>query len=1226
MSPKCRRSVTGFPYAVRNATSVQRSDKCLTSPFTDLRILSLMARALGDNRTKPTFRRRAGSVMAVVLLLAAMAAPGQTPGTGALSGVVYDPQNRAVNHAKVLAENESTHVVRSVTTGAEGNFHIPLLSPGTYTVTVSAPGFTLNATHSVEVTVSETRSLSVQLAIADAGTTIHVSGRAQDVETESSTLGGVVDETAIQTLPLSNRNYTQILGLSPGVVVDLPNAAELGSGTENVASDGATPTANNIQFNGIDANNLAENSAATAETSEVGTAIPAPDTIEEFRVQTANFDAAYGRGTGANVDLVSKSGTNHFHGSAWEFVRNNIFNSNDFFSKLDGQPRPDLKQNQFGAAVGGPIVRDRTFFFGAYQGLTEVNGFGDEQVPALPLLTSDRSTHTLGAQFCPAGHLDSAGQPATGYLTQAGGAQVACDGSNINPIALAILNAKLPDGQFAIPNPQITLPASGPDASDQFPVGQSTFAIPAHYREDQFSINIDQVLGQKNTLSGRFFWSRAPTTEPFSPNAANVPGWGTNELNRNTMFVLADTHVFSSNLVNIARFGYTRFDGLSTVENPLSAAAVGEGTPTGARDASLPAPGLTVGGFTIGDAGTPAQWQVTNSFIWQDTVALTHGRESLRFGAEIKRHEVDEEQPFSISGLLEITTFDDFLLGESAAQNGSPFGLSNIALSNAGGGLFRRNERYNDFAGFAQDDIKLNPRLTLNAGVRYEIFSAPTEISGRLANFDVSTAQTGPIPAQGTYNGFTLPSNYNGPLPGGYGKTSFPGLYQTPLGDVSPRLGAVWQVTQKPLIVLRGGYGFYFDRHSGNLAEQTMDQLPFATQQFVAGDPNGAATLQSPFVPLIPPTSAYPVFMPRTPTSTPFIEATNPNMLDGRTQEYNLNVQVALGGGYLLEVGYVGTQSDHRSGQAEFDQAMLASPQSPVNGETTNSINNVTARLPYQGVSQGSLLTDSVFTANYNALQTSIRKRLQHSFQMEGSYTWSKNLDEVNGEFGTDVFELQLPTNNQNDLRHSSYGPSGTDRDQRFVVNFTWQPPRVAFDSVIARHIVNDWEFSGIGLIQSGIPLSVFDGNAGSVYGLISGEVRAQRSGSNPLTHGTNLSRVIHGYLDPAAFTRAPEAPNGTSLADQDFGNSGVGFVRGPGQHNVDFAVERLFPVSEAGSVHFRTEFFNLTNTPQFANPSTFLGYGDPTAINPVASPSFGRITGTVTNPRIVQFALKYQF
>jgi len=1162
---------------------------------------------------------------AIIVSLLTSAAFAQTPGTGAISGVVYDPANRLVTNATVAAANNATHISRSVTS-TDGVFRMPLLPPGGYTVTVTAPGFAPNVLNPVQVTVSQTTSLNVTLAVGAVGEAVHVLGDSEIVDIDSSTLGGVVNETAVQALPLSNRNYTQILGLSPGVVVDLPNAGELGNGTQNVASNGATPTANNIQFNGIDANNLAENSAATAGTSDVGTAIPAPDSIQEFRVQTANFDAAYGRGTGANVDLVTKSGTNQYHGSAWEFVRNNIFNANDFFSKLDGQPRPDLKQNQFGGSIGGPIRRDKMFFFGAYQGTTDVNGLGGEQNPILPLLTSNRSAATLGAQFCPAGHLNNMGQPATGYLTEAGGAQVACDGSNINPVAVAILNAKLPNGQFAVPSPQVPLPITGPDPSDQFPVGQSTFAPPAHYREDQFTIDLDDTLNDRNTLSGRFFYSRAPTTQPFSPNAANVPGWGTDELNRNTMFVLSDTHVFTSNLVNIARFGYMRYDGLSTVQNPLTAQAIGMGTPTGSTSSTANAPGLTVGGFTIGDAGTPSQWQVTNSFIWQDTVSLTRGRQNMRFGAEVKRHEVDQNDPIETDGLLQIGTFNDFLLGQSAAQNGSPQGLSNVSNSQAGGGIFRRDSRYNDFAFFGQDDIKVTPRLTVNAGLRYEIFGAPIEIDGRLANFNPLTAMQGPVPVTGTYNGFSLPSNFPGALPPGYTRTPFPSLWKTPYGDVGPRLGFALQLTDKPVVLLRGGFGVYFDRHSGNLAEQTQDQPPFATLQFVAGDPNGPATLQSPFVPLVLPTSSYPIFMPRTPTSVPFIESTDPNIQDGTTYEYNLNVQYALGRDYVLEVGYVGTVSAHRSGQYEFDQALLASPENPVNGETTNSVNNVTARLPIQGVSQGSLLTSSHFLANYNALQVSFTKRMRNGFQILGSYTWAKNLDEVNGEVGTDVYELQLPTNNQNNLRQSSYGPAGDDRDQRAVVSFTWTAPKLTSLSALPRRLLTDWQFSGIGVVQSGIPLSIVDGNAGSVYGLLTGEVRAQRTGSSPSTKGSLYSRVLNGYLDPSAFTRAPEAPYGTSLADQDFGNSGVGIVRGPGQHNIDLAVERVFPLRELSRFSFRTEFFNMTNTPQFGNPNTFLGYTDPTLLNPTASPSFGKITGTVTNPRIIQFAAKYLF
>ena len=1168
---------------------------------------------------EPCVHRYFAGILAALLLLAS-AARAQTPGTGAISGVVYDPSNRVIADAKILATNDATHTSRSAVTSADGVFRLPLLPPGSYAVSVKAPGYAVAMSPSVQVAVSETSSLNVTMTLAGANTTVQVSG-GSPVDLDSSTLGGLVDETAIKALPLSNRNYTQILGLSPGVIVDLPNAAQLGRGTQNVASNGATPTANNIQFNGIDANNLAENSAANSN-EEVGTAIPAPDSIQEFRVQTANFDAAYGRGTGANVDLVSKSGTNQFHGSAWEFLRNNIFNANDFFVKGAGQPRPDLKQNQFGGSIGGPIVREKAFFFGAYQGLTEVNGLGGKQTATLPMLTQDRSAATLGAQFCPAGHPGSSGQPASGYLTHAGGAQVACDGSNLNPVAVAILNAKFANGQFAVPSPQQPVPVTDPDA---LPVGQSTFAIPAHYREDQFSINADHTVTQKNTLSGRFFYSRATTSQPFSPAAANVPGWGTDERDRNTMFVLSDTHVFNPAIINVARFGYMRYDGLSSVQNPLLASTIGQGTPTGVTTPTSPAPGLTIDGlFTIGNAGTPALWQVTNSFIWQDTVALTRGRQNLRLGAEFKRHEVDLNTPFETDGLLDISTFADFLVGQSAAQNGSSNGLSNVTESMAGGGIFRRDTRYSDFAGFAQDDIKVNPRLTINAGLRYEIFGAPTEIHGRLTNFNADAA-IGDVPANGTYSGFTVPSNYQGAIPDGVVRTPYAGFWMTPYGDVSPRLGFAWQVANTPTVVLRGGYGFYFDRHSGTLASQTVSQQPFATLQILFGANNGPATLQSPFVPLAQPQSSYPVFMPRTASSSPFIEGTDPFVLDGRTQEYNLNLQYAPGTDSVIEIGYVGTVSNHRPGQIEFDQALLASPENPVRGETTNSVNNVIQRLPIQGVSQGSLFTASPFIASYNSLQASYTKRMQRGLQLQASYTWSKNLDEVNGEGGLDTFELQLPTNDQHHLRQS-YGLAGDDRSQRLVANLTWQTPSFHAMPAVPRQILSQWTLSGIGVIQSGSPLTVTDANAGSVYGNLPGETRAQRTGSNPSTHGSLFSRVVGNYLDANAFTRAPEAPNGTSLADQDFGNSSVGLARGPGQHNVDFALERTFPVTEASSFRFRTEFFNLTNTPQFANPSSSLGYGDPTELHPSASPSFGRITGTVSNPRIIQFAVKYLF
>jgi hypothetical protein len=971
---------------------------------------------------KSNWLQGALALSAILVLVLAGKIFAQSPGTGAISGTVYDPSNRAIANAEVLAVNEATHVSRSVLTTQEGVFRVPLLLPGSYTVTVKAPGFADSVTRSIAVTVSETSSLNVTLTVAGESQSVRVASDAEMAQTESSTLGRAVEPESVQLLPLANRNYTQILGLSPGVIVALPDATSLGRGTQNVASDGAKTTSNNIQFNGIDANNASQNSAAN-DGEEVGTGIPAPDAIQEYKVQTANYDAAYGRGTGANVDLVSKTGSNHFHGSAWEFVRNNIFNANDFFDKIDNQPRPELKQNQFGGSVGGPIRTDKTFFFVEYQGLTEVSGEGDAVTTDLPQLTSDRSAATLGAQFCPANKAN-----ANPYLTDAGGTQVACNGSNINPVALALLNYKFGDGQFAIPNPQINLPVTN---ANQFPEGQSTYALPAIYKENQFSVNIDQVITHNNALSGRFFYSREPKIQPLIPGFGNadVPGWPTNELDQNTMFVLADTHVINSNLINVARFGYMRFDGISSVSNPIQASALGTSTPTGVAGV---APGIIITGlFTTGDAGTPSQWENTNSFIWQDTISLTRNRHDLRLGAEVKRHEIDVNAPFSTDGLLFVDTFDDFLLGESAAQNGSPFGVSNVIGSGGSSGFFRKSGRYTDFAAFAQDDIKLTQRLTVNAGLRYEIFGPPTEVNGRLPNFDPSIAAR-QVPSTGSLSGFTLPSNFSGPIAAGVTQTSTAGLYATDHTAVSPRLGFSLRLTQTPTVVLRGGYGIYYDKPTGGFAEGQGGQQPFSLQEFPFGAQDAGATLQSPFSPQLPLTSSFPMYSPRVPGGGGYTSGVSPHVEDPTTQEYNLNVQYSFGNHYLLEVGYVGTHTTGAPGRIQFNQAQLASPQNPINGATTNTAGNVTQRLPFQGIAPGSLLANTEFMANYNSLQSSITRRFAHGLQFLGSYTWSKDLDETSGSGGADFFEIWLLTNDQNNPRQA-YGLTDRDRAQRVV-------------------------------------------------------------------------------------------------------------------------------------------------------------------------------------------------
>lgn len=1132
------------------------------------------------------------------LLLAPSLLICQAPGTGAVTGTVYDPAGSVIQRAHVVLKSDSTGAIRNTDSSNSGLFAFTLLPPGLYSVSVSADGFAQRSAN-VDVVVAETGVIDFHLSVESAASSVTVEPVIELAQTESSSLGRAVDHETIEALPLSNRNYTQILSLSPGVVVELPNASALGRGTQNVSANGNKTTGNNIQFNGVDANNLSQNSAAS-DGEEVGVAAPAPDTIQEFKVQTGNYDASYGRGTGANVDVVSKSGTMTFHGTAWEFLRNDILNANNFFSKLTNQPRAVLKQNQFGASVGGPIRGDSLFFFGAYQGLRSSNGLGDQVTVNLPQLSSDRSAQTLGAQFC-------------AYPTAAGGTRIACDGSNINPVALALLNFRFPNGKFAVPSPQILLPST--DAT-QIPVGESTFATPATYNEDQYTANIDARISDRNQFTTRFFYSHAPTIEPFSPNAANVPGWGTTELDQNTMLVLAETHQFNPHLINVARFGFMRFDGDSVVANPILASDLGTTSPTGASGAKIPAPGITIDGlFTVGDAGTPYQWQVTNTFDWQDTVSLTKGRHALRFGAEGKRHQVDVNAPFSTDGLLDIRTFSDFLLGQSAAQNGSPTGSSNVSLSNGSSGLFRKDERYIDFAGFLQDDFRVSNRLMINAGVRYEVFGAPSDINGRLVTFDPTIA-TRSAPAEGTLSGFVVPSNFKGQIPDGVLKSSSPGLFPTHHLDFQPRVGFALRVSEHPEVVFRGGYGLYFDRLSAGLAESLLTVEPFSIFQFFAGSSNGGATLQQPFTPQLPPNNSYPTFLPRIPGGGPSLTAVSRRVVDPYTVEFNLNAQIVLARDYLLEIGYVGTRSLHESGCTEFNQALLASPTNPVNGETTNSALNVIQRLPFAGISPGSLFCTSSFNANYNSLQASVTKRLSHGLEFLGSYTWSRNLDQTSGSSGSNVFEQHLLTNDQTNFRQA-YGPTDFDRTHRAVLSLVYNTSFARHLPRLAARAIGDWQVAALGVLQSGTPITILDDSAGSVYGNFPFENRAQLSGlANPATSGSLFSRVINGYLNPAAFASAPQAPNGTGPQDTDFGNSGEGLVRGPGQRSLDMAVERAIHIAESHMLHVRGEFFNLTNTANFNNPVN----------NVSAGPVFGAITSTSSNPRIIQLALKYQF
>ncbi|HVH70397.1 MAG TPA: carboxypeptidase regulatory-like domain-containing protein, partial [Candidatus Dormibacteraeota bacterium] len=403
----------------------------------------------------------------------------------------------------------------------------------------------------------------------------------------------------------------------------------------------------------------------------------------------------------------------------------------------------------------------------------------------------------------------------------------------------------------------------------------------------------------------------------------------------------------------------------------------------------------------------------------------------------------------------------------------------------------------------------------------------------------------------------------------------------------------------------------YYERLSGQLAAQNIGQPPFSIMQTRLGAQNAASTFQQPFNPPLPPTSAFPIFIPRTPDSALFLAAIQRSLTSPYTQQYNLNVQYEFAPDFLWQVGYVGSKTTHLTGCVEFNQALTATPQNPVNGQTTSTNENLTQRLPFAGIASGSYICETAFDANYNSLQTSVTKRLSHGFDFQGSYTFSKALDFTSGTGGLDSLDLGFLGNDQTHPRQSR-GPDDFDRKHRLVLSFAYAPPKFKEGPSVLRNLLSDWRFSGVSVFQSGLPITVIDSTAGSVYGNLTGFTRAQCTGAKPASAGP-LSQRLNGYFNPAAFAAPPAVGDGTG-----FGSCGVGILRGPDQRNLDFGIQRDFTVREGNALQFRAEFFNLTNTPKFGLPLSDRAAGP--------GPPFGVISSTVSNPRIIQLACKYSF
>ena len=1149
-----------------------------------------------------------GSLFGLLLLsflLPGIAAFGQTSNTGAIGGTVTDSTGAVVQNARVQATNLATNEVHTAVSQASGVYAIPLLPPGDYSVAASSSGFKISSYPDVRVKITETQALNIELQVGAKNEQVVVTGTAEQLQTESSSLGQVTDGITVRSLPLVTRNYTQIIGLNPGVNVEVTNAGALGRGPggttdAGLAVNGNTASDNDYQMNGVGINDLQSSGGMSG-----GVAIPNPDTIVEFKVQTGQYDASYGRNAGASVDVVTKGGSNALHGSLWEFFRNDVLNANTYFRNLAGQSKPVLKQNQFGFVLGGPIKKDKLFFFGSYQGTRQRNGLDSSclsQVTSAPL-TNDRSQTALGALF--------AGQRGVIQDLFGGvGPAIAADGSNISTSALALLQRKLPSGEYVIPTPQvinINQPFDGQ--------GFSSFSIPCPYTENQYMANADYQQSAKSKFSIRFFAANSQTTETLPANTAvygsAVPGSPVALTSNYRNFSLSHDYIFSTSLINQAVFGFHRTYSPFNQSDPFQFSDIGVTVP--AFDNQHPIISLDYTGqpgpMTLGGNGQTVK-TVQNTYTLQDTLTWIQGRHTLRLGAGFSY--AQDNVALQYFGGLVYLSWADFLLGLSGPDNGTGV-YSNVYGTLDLPGLLARAFRDKDANVYFQDDIKVTRRLMLNLGFRYERLGNLTDALGRLGDFDVSRADPNP-PVGGSVAGYVVPSNYSGQVPAGVIKSSNASAVD---GDgqntLNPRVGFAWQLPGTDRLVLRGGYGIYHSRSTGQTLIQLATSPPFAEFRLQLGPDNAQSSNQVPFDLNVP---TFPAFVPYSPSTSNAIETFARNFRPPMIQQYSLNLQSEITQSLILEVGYSGARGSHLTDNRSANQAGIASPDNPIRGQTTNTLDNLSLRIPYEGWSASSLTQiESEGQSWYNALLVGLNKRFSRGLQFQASYTFAREMStnadaNMGGAGGNSI-------GNQNDPRQR-YGLDDFIRPHRFVINYNYEFPGPKDKNSWRGELLGGWSVAGVTTIQAGQYLSVLYNNTTSVYG-IAGD-RASLSGnctpSQYVTSGSITSK-LNNYINGNCFA-APAVFSGDDPNALGFGNSGVGLLQGPGQNNTDIALAKNFPLKwpkENSALSFRTEFFNAFNHPQFENPATTFG-----------SASFGQITGTTVAPRILQFALKFSF
>ncbi len=1100
--------------------------------------------------------KRLSLLCLILVLCGSDRADGQSASTGQIMGTVRDPSGAVLPEAHVVVKSP-TGLVREVRTDEAGRYVVPLLPPGIYHLEISRTGFKTHVLRDVTVRITETTVADVSLEIGELAETITVKAEDPLLQTDRPTTGRVITGRALTELPLATRNFTQLFALTAGTNVDLPDHSAAGLNTLDISVNGLNRYNNNFQLNGIDTNGIGINNAFSYP-------VPAPDALQEFKVQTSLYDASYGRSAGGQIVVVTRSGTNEFHGSLYHFLRNDKLNANNFFFNSTGTPRPKFIRNQFGFTLGGPISRDRTYFFGSYQGSRERNGTARGALSTLalpPLLTHDRT---------PAGIARASGVPEAA----------------ISPVALRILNARLPDGSFVIPSPQVNRPGVNYSVS-----------VPIRFREDQFTVTVDHQIRANNKLSGRFFFTQNP--EKVGLNVffgANVPGFGSSLQNNNRHLALSDLHIFSPNLTNEVRVGLHRLAADFHPNEPITAASVGISRFNTAIFPGIPTIGV-FGSFQIGPGPFDQLFTVINTFTYADTISYIRGRHHLRMGAEVRRLQENGDLPSFHRGQILFLDFPSFVRGD-------------IFLTLVASGISDFHYRNTDVNAFVQDDIKVSARLTLNLGLRYEFNGAASDKFGRLQTFDPAQYRTGPPP-----NGFVIAGNARGRfrVPGVPLVSDTIVTSEDP-NNVAPRFGFAYRLSETRPIALRGGYGLFYDRLSNQPPFFAVGSIPFGAfdvgvfptlfrgATFANPFPNLGLPGEFPKVPIVP--NAAQLAAGVAPISGFFMD---PNMRTPYAQQFGVSLQHEFAKDFLLEIGYVGTKGTKLIQQVRIAQAELASPSRPINGVTENTPANAVLRSRFLGFSPDGLKQfQTSGSSTYHSLQVTVTKRLSGGLQFLAAYTLSKWLDDRTTITGIQGDATAFAPGDQFNLSLNR-GRSDLDRRHRLVVSGTYDFPTIAGGRGVLGHLFSGWELAWIAILQSGRPFSVLDSGGASLFGVTTSRASFAPGATlkTALRKGP-VNRRLNQFFNTAAFVAAGPG----------FGNAGRNVLTGPDQRNVDLSLLKRIPIREGQHLEFRAEFFNAFNIVNFANPGS-----------DIATPAtFGIITQTSTSPRLVQFALRYSF